>query len=77
MTPLAQSLLAEARRRAVDTNGQPDEILATEYAEFIQDTGRVVDGVSPGFLRLKPRHDVKEPKPHRPAIDELPDEKGA
>jgi hypothetical protein len=71
---LAQSLLAEARRRAVDTNGQPDEILATEYAEFIQDTGRVVDGVTPGFLRLKPRHEVRPAKEYVKPIDALPGE---
>jgi hypothetical protein len=72
MSPLAQSLLASARREAVASKSQPDVILAETLAAVLSDTGKVIDGVSPGFLRRPPRHEVRAPKVERPVIEKTP-----
>lgn len=81
MTALSAQLLANARFEANQTRLEPgakqsDEILAIFAASLLEDTGRVLPGVTPGFLRLPPRHEVRPAKEHRPAIDALPGEKG-
>lgn len=65
----AQSILADARREATATLQQPDALLAEWLAAVLLDTGAVIDGVCPGFLRRPPRHEVRAAKVQRPVVD--------
>lgn len=77
MTPLAQSLLAAARRAAIATGRQPDVILAEDMAVLLEDMARSVDGICPGFMRRAPRHVVKAAKVQRPVVDQVDGEPDA
>lgn len=74
MTPHATRLLQTYRAEARATLRQPDELLAEALAAVLEDVARPLEGVSPGYLRRAPRHEVRPAKQQRPAIDQKPEE---